>query len=106
MNGRALTPGNSSSEKNLMFNNIRYVKPIFLVKDDHKETRNLYYDSNPYFLNNNLLNNRAKGIYNISRNSNVSRDVSDTSSQRSGKVVRANGLRLAQKPGIMKGILP
>lgn len=76
MNGRALTPGNSNSEKNLLFNQIRYVKPIFFVKEDAKETRNLYYDSNPYFLNNQLHNSRAKGIYNTSRNSNVSKDLS------------------------------
>lgn len=76
MNGRALTPGNSNSEKNLNFDNIRYVKPISFMNDYQKETRNLYYDSNPYHLNNNPLIQRSKGIYNTSRNSNLSRDGS------------------------------
>ncbi len=56
-------------------------------------------------MNNNILNNRAKGIYNTSRNSNVSRDASETSSQRSSKIIRANGLRLAEKPRIMKPVV-
>jgi hypothetical protein len=76
MNGRGYNSGNSNSEKNLIFNNIRYVKPIYIVKEDQQATRNLYYDNNPYFLNNNLLNNRVKGIYNTSRNSNASREMS------------------------------
>ncbi len=36
MNGRAFSPGNSNSEKNLIFNNIRYVKPIIFMNDDQK----------------------------------------------------------------------
>lgn len=77
MNGRGYNSGNSNSEKNLIFNNIRYVKPIYIVKEDQQATRNLYYDNNPYYLNQNLLNiNRNKGIYNTSRNSNTSRDLS------------------------------
>ncbi len=76
MNGRGINPGSSSSEKNLIFNNIRYVKPVYFLKDEQKETHNLYYDNNPYFMNNNLLSNRGKGIYNTSRHSNSSRDAS------------------------------
>lgn len=106
MNGRLLSHGSSSSEKNLLFHNIRYVKPAQLLNEiHHQDIRNLYYDNNPYYLNQNLLNNnRNKGIYNTSsRNNNTSRDLSETSSQRSSKVIRANGLRLAEKPKIYKG---
>lgn len=75
------------------------------MNENQKETRNLYYDNNPYFLNNNMMSNRAKGIFNTSRHSNTSRDMSETSSQRSSKVIRANGLKLAEKPRIGKGIV-
>lgn len=50
--------------------------------------------------------NRTKGIFNTSRHSNTSRDMSETSSQRSSKVIRANGLKLAEKPRISKDIIP
>lgn len=50
--------------------------------------------------------NRAKGIFNTSRHSNTSRDMSETSSQRSSKIIRANGLKIAEKPRINKGIVP
>jgi len=68
---------------------------MYFINEGQQESRNLYYDNNPYFLNHNQLNNRSKGIYNTNRNSHASRDLSDTSSQRSVKAVRANGLRLA-----------
>lgn len=64
------------------------------MNEQHQNNKNLYYDSNPYFLNNNAIN-RGRGIYNTNRNSIVSKDISDTSSHRSGKSIRANGLRLA-----------
>lgn len=76
------------------------------MNNNQKESRNLYYDNNPYFLNNNMLGNRTKGIFNTSRHSNTSRDMSETSSQRSSKVIRANGLKLAEKPRIGKDIIP
>ena len=37
-----------------------------------------------------------------SRNSSRSREGTDTNSQRSSKVIRANGLRLVQKPSLTK----
>jgi len=53
-----------------------------------------------------MITNRNKGLFNTSRHSNTSRDMSETSSQRSSKVIRANGLKLAEKPRIVKTPVP
>jgi hypothetical protein len=82
-----------------MYNNIRYVKPVSFMTEDQQQARNLYYDSNPYFLNGGTTPNKPRGIYNTARNGGtiLSRDNSETSSQRSGnnKMIRTNGLRMA-----------
>lgn len=105
MNGRSLNPGNSNSETNLMYNNIQYNKPVHFINQQNANSKHTYYDNNPYFLNNNYTH-RVKGIYTTSRHQNNSKDYSDASSQRSGKVVRANGLRVAEKPKFIKEKTP
>jgi hypothetical protein len=43
-----------------------------------------------------------KGIAGTSRNSSHTKEFTETSSQRSCKIIRANGLRLVEKPKINK----
>ncbi len=54
----------------------------------------MYYANNPYNLQSSPTEPRLKGFFNLSRNSSLSKDYTETSSQRSSKIVRANGLRL------------
>ena len=58
----------------------------------------MYYDSNPYFLHTSPSEPYLKTGMMTTRHSNRSREGSEGQSQRSCKVVRANGLRLVQKP--------
>lgn len=67
MNGRTLYP--STSDKNLLYNNIRYVKPVSFMNEQQQQSRNLYYDNNPYSLNGQTAN-RPRGIYNSGRTPN------------------------------------
>ena len=93
MNGRNLSPKPYNYEKNNYYNNHRYVKPTYFVNEDQHRSKNIYYDNNPYYMNNEPIN-KARGIYSTIKNLNKSKDLSDTSSQRSGKVTRAHGLKI------------
>jgi hypothetical protein len=93
MNGRNLSPTPYPYEKNNYYTSYRYVKPSYIVNEDQNRVKNIYYDNNPYYMNNEPLN-KVRGIYNTTKNVNKSKDLSDTSSQRSGKVTRAHGLKI------------
>lgn len=68
--------------------------------------RNVYYEGNPYALHISPTEPRLRQIVSTSRNTSHSRDFTETSSQRSCKVVRANGLRMIEKPKLIKVIEP
>lgn len=75
---------------------------IFTYQNKEGPPRNIYYDTNPYLLTQSPSEPRIKPTI-TSRNSSQSREYTETSSQRSCKLVRANGLRLVEKPRIVRG---